>query len=129
MSVKDELRARLERLDKTGKEKPIAPMVVRETPMISVTLDELRSACQANPDHPKARDFMDAIRKAPPGKDVLIERIDLQALLDNKDVQTKVTVEDGDADGRLKVARKVLVDRKQPVKPVQPPKPEEPPKK
>jgi len=116
--IKDELKARLATLNDGGKEKPIAPMIIRDNPTIKVELSELKAAIDTNPDHPIAKSWAKTtLKKSPPGKPVHVERADLQAVLDDKDVAVKVTIEDGDDDMRVKVARKVLVPRKKETKP------------
>ncbi len=64
-------------------------MVVREGKPVAVTPGELRLACTANPDHPHAAVFVQAVKNLPDDYDrIRVESVDLQALLENREVVT-----------------------------------------
>ena len=77
-------------------DKPVAPtqqMVVRESATIGVKVSELRAIIQRNPDHPKSQTFRLATADHRGGDTVFVEKIDLEAIIRNRNVTTVVSTE------------------------------------
>lgn len=53
---------------------------------IAVTVADLRDACDANPRHPSARVFVRSLGDYPDGHKMLVDRVDLEALIKNRHV-------------------------------------------
>jgi hypothetical protein len=62
---------------------------------IAVTVAELRLAINANPTHIKAQEFSQGIAGLPGARTVYIEQPDLQALIHNRQVVTRITTFNG----------------------------------
>lgn len=100
----------------------VSPLVVHSEPMFQMTARELEALINKRPDHPVAEVFKNALKQhlhvTSAGKQelngdaiVTVERVSVEALIDDKDMETEVTTEDM-PDGRFRVRRKVLVPRK-----------------
>ena len=105
MSKLDELRRRLAESDAK-----VQPLKVRQAKLVKATAAELIAACEANPDHPVAAIYCKATYRMPPAKQIMVEAVDLEALLDNAEVVTEEVIE-GDA----RVVRKRLVRQTRPL--------------
>jgi hypothetical protein len=62
------------------------PMVVHENQMQELTVAELRTLCQANPNHQAAAIMLAAVAQHPAGEKVVVEKVQLDAIVQNKDV-------------------------------------------
>jgi hypothetical protein len=69
---------------------------VQRADLFKLTCRELAAVIQKNPKHPKAAEYRRAIAQCPPDEELHIEKIDLQALLENKAID--VTYEEGVSD-------------------------------
>lgn len=112
-----DLRSRLTaaKASPTG-QPPVQPLKVIEEPMFALSVQELRDAVATNPEHPNAEIFLRAVNGKHSTEVCYVERIDLEALLDNADVRVVEKIE-----GELVVRRKKLVPRHKPATPA--PKP------
>jgi hypothetical protein len=70
-------------------------IVAIQSKTITVTAGELREVCKANPAHPNTRVFTNAVKDFPDNREVIVEQIDLQAVMDNQEVEIAYTVKDG----------------------------------
>lgn len=71
-------------------------MVVRSASLFNITVADLRKLCAKFPDNPKAVVFIAATKSHRPEDEVLVERLDLEALIKNVDtvfVNTKQNLE------------------------------------
>lgn len=115
----DQLRSRLKDAVAGEDDGNLAPLIVRETETFKLTAGELKAACEQCKDHPNAAVFKKAVGKFPDGKEVTIERIDLEAMLDGLETVIDQTVEDAE-DGKVRVNRKRNVKPEGTPKPVAP---------
>lgn len=106
MSNVDSLKARLKQVRNVG-DPPVEPLHVRRVAAFALTAGELRGAIESNPDHPKAADFRKGVAGLPDTQKLAVDRVDLTALLENKDVEQSTIVEDG-----VTIIRKRVVERK-----------------
>lgn len=104
MSAADDIRKRIAS-HRDNREQPIQRVGVREEPTFRITAGELRAACEANPQHPVAAVYRKAAGNLHDDYPLAVERVDLEALLDNKSVKPVTVVENG-----VRVTRKQLVD-------------------
>jgi hypothetical protein len=125
MSDIQDLRNRLNPNNPTPVNATEAPLAVHRAAMFELTAGELRSACDENTSHPLADTFRKAVNGMPGPKLVTVERIDIQALLEDKLVETKTVLETS-PEGTNKVSRKTLVARPTSTKPVAKPTPAKP---
>jgi hypothetical protein len=94
--IKDDLMARIKALDE-GTELPEATgAAVHKVTMIEVSAGDLRKAVKVNPDHPISRTVKASIAKYPDHHKFVMERADVQALLDNKVVETHTEYDEQD---------------------------------
>lgn len=112
MSEVDKLRSRLADAAAGKEADNLHPLSVRNNQTFKLTAGELLTACDTQPDHPNAVIFRKAVRNFPPTKDVVVERVDLEALLDDKEVEVKTTIEDHVDERGNKTGDKVRVERK-----------------
>lgn len=76
-----------QRLQGENSDSAPATMILHKSKTIKVTVKELREATDANPNHPAAKVFRKAIERLPEDKTVIVDRADLQALIDNAEVE------------------------------------------
>lgn len=81
--------------------------MVKEAGTISVSVSELAAAVEAHPDHPVAKVYKKAISGFPPEHRLAIERVDLEALLENLPIKKTQTTEHG-----------ILIERKSVDRPI-----------
>jgi hypothetical protein len=88
MSI-DALRQRMNAKSNANAPAQVAPMVVLHNAKFSLTAGELREACKNCPDgnHPHVAVFRKAVAGLPDNQTVTVDRVDLEALLDDKDVE------------------------------------------
>lgn len=67
--------------------------------MFPITCRELAAVIKKNPNHPSALAYTKAVQSNPMDEDLLIERVDLQALLDNREVVVTTRTEMTDVEG------------------------------
>jgi hypothetical protein len=60
---------------------------VQKGETFTLTCRELAAVIAKNPDHPVAQAYAKAVKKNPPDEPLIIEKIDLQAMIDNKEVE------------------------------------------
>ena len=111
MSDTNKLRERLSKGDNEAK--PVAPMPSRSERQFACPVAESKGAIKANPEHPVAKVFKNAIRGYPDSKELIVDAVDMEALLDNKRVRAESTIEEGDEFSAVRVVRKKLVDPKE----------------
>ena len=123
----DKLRDRINEAATSGPTK-IQPMMVREAATFKLTAGELLAACKECPDHPNAAIFTKAAEGMPPNNSVVIERLDLEAMLNGQEVETYTTVEpvEGTKEQARVVRKRLKGQPKAQGKPAKPvaPKPE-----
>lgn len=113
MSKTDELRERLNKLD-AGEIQAPQGMTIQRFSGIEATIGQLKAAVKKNPEHPVAVDLKPMLaayadKRHDPHK-VTISRVDLEALLDNKEVKREI-IGDTLVDGSVMTeVRKVLGD-------------------
>lgn len=73
-----------------------AKLVVHKFHAFRVTAGEIRAACEENPDHPNAEALLKGVRNFEDDKQVIVDKHDIQGLLENKQVETVDTPKDGD---------------------------------
>ena len=83
----DALRERMKRLDSGEEPDPKAILPVKESATIEVTVAELKQACEACPDHVHVRIFARAVESRSDPETITVDRVDLQAMLDDLDVE------------------------------------------
>lgn len=103
----DQLRERLKQSTE-GKTREVAALQVDISAKFKLTAGELRSACEQNPDHPFSHVFQRAVSLHPDAKEVTVDRTDLQALLDNREVKTEMKREAADQNTDVMVKEKVV---------------------
>lgn len=103
MSV-ESLRARLNESEESKSD----PLVVKRDRLFELTVQELRDTCELNPDHPLASVKKKSVAGMPYNAKVVVDRVDIEAILENKEVNVSRTTET-DTDGvKVTVERKVL---------------------
>lgn len=103
----DDIKSRLKsRMDEPPVDVDEQPMMVRSGRTFQLTAGELREVCDTDPDHPKAQAFAKACRNFPDNHILYVERADLDALMEGKDV-----VEQREREGGSTVIRKTLISR------------------
>jgi len=122
MSEVDNLRQRL--ADATG-DAPTQPLPVKAAGMFKLTAGEVRKACERCPSHKHAPIFLKAVEQFPDAKEVMVERVDLEAMLDGLDV----TVERNVVDDPNNPGKKMTVETKRVVPAVKTGQPTSPKKK
>lgn len=88
----DKLRDRVNKASISGPTN-IQPMMVRESATFKLTAGELLAACKECPDHPNVPIFVKAAETLPENYPVVIERLDLEAMLNGQEVETYTTLE------------------------------------
>lgn len=118
-SVLDRLKNKKDDSNKTTdlQEIPLKPF--------KLTAAELRAVCDKNPTHPLATDKRKSVAGLPPTTEVVCDQPDIEAILDNKDVELHTHEVERDIMGeptKVIVKEKRLVTRKTAVeaKPKQP---------
>lgn len=108
-----------------GELKDVAPVInrdqtstmrIREATNFTLSVGQLLGLCQKYESHPHAGIFRNAVLGRPAADVVVVERITLLAMIENKDIDYEITREDMDIDSRplnVPVERKVLVPRGQ----------------
>lgn len=74
---------------------PVQRIRVKENNIFALTAGELLAACRRNADHPVASVYIGSVGGLPPDHPVHVDRVDLEALLTDKDVvhESSQTVE------------------------------------
>lgn len=117
--MSDEIKGLKERLASKQSNR-VESVKVHEFRGFTLTCGELRKVCEGNPEHPIVPAFLKGIGNRPDTAELAVDRIDLEAVLDNKDVATENVPATG-PNGRTTIVRKKLVPRAKPA-PVSPPK-------
>ena len=106
--VDKELKERINALNE-GKPDPNASMGmdIHMTKNIKITAGKLVEAIKKYPGHPVAAVIAKSIESIAPGKEVIMDRVDVLAMLDNKEVIVVTTYEIFEG-SRRKVIRKEL---------------------
>jgi hypothetical protein len=91
-----------------GVEQPA--MVINEAAIHKINVGQLMALCNKYKDHPVVGTFRNATRGLPADQVVFVERISLLAMIENKDIQVDIEVDDLNV-GRVPVSRKKLVPR------------------
>ncbi len=92
----DKLRKRI----RSG-EPAVEGMTIHYPDLVQLTAGELREACKVHPDHPLADEKLLSVADLPDDYNVICERADIQALLENGTSILEVTVE-----GKRRISRK-----------------------
>lgn len=82
---------------------PAAKPYVVENEMVELKVSELREICDAYPKHPTAVLLKNAVRNHLPGLKVTIEKVQLDAVTQNREVTLETSFENG-----VEVERKTL---------------------
>lgn len=93
----------------------VRPMKIHEGEMFEISVADLREACSKNPNHPKAKDFLQNVAAFQPNQMVTVEKVDLEALLKDKQVvfykgKSKIPKSGSDPESEQDVQRKALAD-------------------
>lgn len=88
MSLKD-LRKRL-----AGKYVETQPLKTRVGDIIDISVKELREAAESHPGHPKSPIYLRACEGKPDQKTLYVEKQDLEAMLDDADVEDTFSVDE-----------------------------------
>ena len=83
----DTLLEQLKEFEGTAVEAAPTGMKVKEERTIEITVGKLRPAIEANPHHPVGVSFAKGIRNFGPQEVIYVGRVDLQCLLENKEVE------------------------------------------
>ena len=94
-------------------ENSLAPLIIHQGEMTKLTVAELAAVVDTNPNHPVAAVFAGVLRKHPVEATVHVERIHIEAIVDDKDVITDEVLENQPDGTTAKVQRKKLVARGQ----------------
>lgn len=89
-------------------------LMVKEAENFPITAGKLRALCAKNPDHPLAKLKVKSVEGFPDNTNVVVERPDLLAIVDNKDINFVTKVETRKIAGgekKVTVVRKQLVER------------------
>lgn len=108
----DRIRAEIENAQ-SDNPKPIAAMAIISEKVLGVKNKDLVAICEANPDHPLAVLKLNSIDGLPLEDETFHEVIDIQAIIDNRDLQVEEDVEiHPKTKERVRVRRKTLIDFK-----------------
>lgn len=108
----------------------VEPLVVSQARKIKITAGELRDAVRGNPDHPISKVYSKAVRGFPNNRQVVVDAVDLQAVLENGTVEVGEQVETLPDDGTGETARiRKRTKQFKAGKPTPSPAPATPPKK
>jgi len=110
MSSEEALRARIaEAKDEGTSGKPVQPLKVNRIPKFKLTVSELKQVSKQNLDHPNAKVFLQAVRGFADDKEITVDRVDIEALLDDRNVimETRIQPVSGEASD-IKVVEKKL---------------------
>ena len=102
----------IDRILNSPADQPMRQMIVREASLFTLSVKELRAVCDRNPNHPKARAFRDGTARHRPADEVSVERIDLEALILDKQIVTTITNETMDFNDGGEPQPGVPVERK-----------------
>jgi hypothetical protein len=83
----------LDRLN--GDDEAVAPMVVTKGRMFQATVGELLKAIAENPTHPIAKSWGPGYAKMNPKRNQTVDRVCLEALIDNRAIETVTEVING----------------------------------
>lgn len=88
---------------------PVSPLAVTEGEMFKLTHTELQAIVDKHPDHPIAKEYAAALLRSPSDEHPLVvERIHIEAIVDNKGVETEEVTEVRDGK-QTRVHRRRLV--------------------
>lgn len=111
-SAEDRIRAEISNAQSSSP-KPVASMVIQNEKVIGVLNKDLIAICEANPDHPLSALKLNSIDGLPPDAETFHEVIDLQAIIDNRDLEVNEEIEvHPKTKERVRVRRKALIDFK-----------------
>lgn len=68
---------------------PVLRLKVKENQVFTLTARTLLAACAKNPKHPHAKIYRSVAEGIPPDEELNVDRIDLEALLENKTVEVE----------------------------------------
>lgn len=80
-------------INKIREKSETAKLVVKNTEVLELTAGELTELANKNPSHPDAVEFLKATAGLPKNLKVFIDKANLEAVLQNKRVETKTTLE------------------------------------
>lgn len=86
-AITKNLLAELHQVDNeaTSLDVTIQGMQMTEDKVIKLSVEKMRAAIKANPNHPLAAALTKGIRNLPPAYQVFVSRVDLQCILENKE--------------------------------------------
>jgi len=124
MSADDALRARINAAKEEGTSgKPVQPLKVNRIPKFKLTVGELKQVAKQNLDHPNSKVFLSAVRGQTDDKEMVVDRVDIEALLDDRNVLIETRIEPVSGENSdIKIVSKTLGPPRQ-VKPEPKPKP------
>lgn len=82
-----ELKARMERGERSIAAEAYMTLVTNETPTFHVQVQELRDVCDLHPNHPTSAIFRAGVAGKDPNRYVAVEQIDLEALLTDQETE------------------------------------------
>lgn len=103
-NVSPEIQKIVDRINKGGPQ--ARGFVVQENEMVEVNVNDLRQICTANPNHPSSVVFLKATTLHTSGHRITVEKVQIDAILQDKDVGVEI-----DGEGENEVQRKILVER------------------
>lgn len=96
--MSDSNKELLDKINSLNSGKPadaaVQGVAVTKAPTMELTIGQLAKAVETNPEHPVAKACSKALHTLPSHTKVSMERIDVQALLENKDVKMQTGVEE-----------------------------------
>lgn len=98
MSKTDELLERINKMNSGEVIEEPAGVEVVENATIKLTVGQLATAAEANPEHPVAVATRKSVKTLNPSQEITMDRADVQALLENKEVvlDTKIETVEGE---------------------------------
>src|SRR5262245_2876484 len=101
-----EIKAIIDRIN--TKAQKAQGLVIHEDEMVEISVGELRKICEANPNHLSSAIIFNGIRFHTPNMKVTVEKVQIDAITQNRGVRVDVTHETGDDGQIVPVERKSL---------------------
>lgn len=76
-----------ERMKDGSDEAPISPLLVKKERYVALTAQEMREVLEKRPEHPIAKVYANAVRGVVNSKVLYVDKVDMEAMLDNKEVE------------------------------------------
>lgn len=95
-------------------EEEVEPLIQRERKMTTLTVEELLRICVENSDHPLSKIKARSVKGMAPNQKVSVEKLDLQAIVENCEIEESHVVEHGRKVNRKKLGPKLKAKEKKP---------------